>query len=211
MEDLERDGYVLSADPKRVDFTRVHRWLSEESYWAAGRPYDLVARSIDGSVPYSVFTSPLTATTPPVPTQASASDKAATPATSKAAASSETTSAAAASSETTSKASKGGAVSTPSTASGEQVAFARAVTDGATFAWICDVFVDEKHRGHGLGQWMIDTILADLSERGIQRFLLATKDAHAVYRRSGFTELVGADRFMEIDRRSTRNAILGNP
>ncbi|GAA1600384.1 GNAT family N-acetyltransferase [Actinoplanes couchii] len=161
MEDLERDGYVLSADPKRVDFARVHRWLSEESYWAAGRPYDLVARSIDGSVPYSVFTSPTASTDPAQPA--------------------------------------------------EQVAFARAVTDGATFAWICDVFVDADHRGHGLGKWMIDTILADLSERGIQRFLLATRDAHDVYRRSGFTELVGANRYMEIDHRPTRNAILGLP
>lgn len=153
MEDLARDGYVLTADPKRVDFTRVHRWLSEESYWAAGRSYDLVARSIDGSLPYSIFT----------------------------------------------------------TDGAEQVAFARAVTDGATFAWICDVFVDESHRARGLGQWMIDTIVADLSDRGILRFLLATRDAHDVYRRSGFEDLAGAHRFMEIDRRPTRNAILGQP
>ena len=151
MEDLVRDGYVLTTDPKRVDFARVHRWLAEESYWAAGRSHDLMARSIDGSLPYSVFTS----------------------------------------------------------ADAQQVAFARAVTDGATFAWICDVFVDQDHRGHGLGTWLIDSILADLSGRGIQRFLLATKDAHDVYRRSGFTELAGAHRFMEIDRRPTRNAILG--
>ena len=176
MEDQVRNGYLLTADPGRVDFGRVHRWLAEESYWAANRPYDLVARSIEGSLPYSVFT------TEP----AFHSDPAAVVSTPEA----------------------GG----PASGAGgpaEQVAFARAVTDGATFAWICDVFVDEAHRGRGLGKWMIDTILADLSDRGIQRFLLATKDAHDVYRRSGFEELAGAHRFMEIDRRPTRNAILG--
>ncbi|MFC7530549.1 GNAT family N-acetyltransferase [Actinoplanes sp. GCM10030250] len=146
---LERGEYVLTDDPARVDLDRVHRWLSEESYWAAGRPRDLVARSIEGSVPYAVLTG------------------------------------------------------------GQQVAFARVVTDGATFAWICDVFVDSAHRGHGLGTWLIDTILETQSARGIQRFLLATKDAQEVYRKSGFAELEGAHRFMEIDRRPTRNAVLG--
>ena len=92
---------------------------------------------------------------------------------------------------------------------GTQVAFARVVSDGATFAWICDVYVDAGHRGRGLGTWLVDTIVADLTEAGILRMLLATKDAHDVYRRSGFEVLEGADRFMEIDRRPTRAAILG--
>ncbi|MEV6347691.1 GNAT family N-acetyltransferase [Actinoplanes sp. NPDC051851] len=89
-----------------------------------------------------------------------------------------------------------------------QVAFARAVTDGATFVWICDVFVDREHRGHGLGTWLVDTIVARLSETGVQRFLLATRDAHGVYRKSGFAPLEGAQRFMEIDNRPTKAAIL---
>lgn len=187
MPDLERDGYVLSSDPKRVDFPRVHQWLSEESYWAAGRPYDVVARSIDGSVPYSVF-----APTATPSAESTTSTKITTP------------------TECTELPQPAASNGTASSAV-EQVAFARAVTDGATFAWICDVFVDHDHRGRGLGQWMIDTIVSDLSERGIQRFLLATRDAHDVYRRSGFSELAGAHRFMEIDRRPTRNAILGKP
>jgi GNAT superfamily N-acetyltransferase len=90
-----------------------------------------------------------------------------------------------------------------------QVAFARVVTDGATFAWICDVYVDDAHRGRGLATWLVDTIVADLTAAGVLRLLLATKDAHDVYRRSGFEVLEGAGRFMEIDRRPTRNAILG--
>jgi predicted GNAT family acetyltransferase len=94
-------------------------------------------------------------------------------------------------------------------ADGTPVAFARVVSDGATFAWICDVFVDAGHRGRGLGTWVVDSIVADLTEAGILRMLLATRDAQDVYRRSGFEALEGPDRFMEIDRRPTRNAILG--
>jgi GNAT superfamily N-acetyltransferase len=88
----------------------------------------------------------------------------------------------------------------------QQVAFARVVTDGATFAWICDVFVDEHHRGQGLGSWLVESIVADLAGIGVLRVLLATRDAHEVYRRCGFTAMEGADRWMEIDQRPTRAA-----
>jgi GNAT superfamily N-acetyltransferase len=142
------EGYELTADPARVDVDTVHRWLAEESYWAAGRSRDVVERSIAGSLPYSVWHD------------------------------------------------------------GAQVAFARTVTDGVTFAWICDVFVDPAHRGRGLGQWLVDRIVADLTAAGLHRFLLATRDAHEVYRRSGFEPVAGPSRFMEIDRRPTRDAIL---
>ena len=80
---------------------------------------------------------------------------------------------------------------------------------GLTFAWICDVFVDENHRGRGLGTWLVESIAEDLSALGVQRFHLATRDAHEVYRRCGFVALKGADRWMEIDRRPTRAAVLG--
>ena len=91
----------------------------------------------------------------------------------------------------------------------EQTAFARVVTDDATFAWICDVFVDEHHRGRGLGTWLVESIVEDLAVVGVQRFVLATKDAHEVYRRCGFAAMEGTDRWMEIDRRQTRGAVLG--
>ena len=90
-----------------------------------------------------------------------------------------------------------------------QTAFARVVTDEATFAWICDVFVDENHRGRGLGTWLVESIVEDLSGLGVQRFHLATRDAHEVYRRCGFVAMESADRWMEIDRRPTRAAVLG--
>ncbi|MFS0701948.1 GNAT family N-acetyltransferase [Cellulomonas sp. 179-A 4D5 NHS] len=92
---------------------------------------------------------------------------------------------------------------------GTQVAFARAVTDGATFAWVCDVFVDEAHRGRGLGTWLVDSIVEDLTAAGVPRILLATRDAQEVYARSGFTVLDAGGRYMEIDHRPTRAAILG--
>jgi GNAT superfamily N-acetyltransferase len=91
-----------------------------------------------------------------------------------------------------------------------QAAFARAVTDGATFAWICDVFVEQPHRGRGLGTWLVESIVADLMAVGVQRFVLATRDAHEIYRRCGFAALEGADFWMEIDQRPTRAAMLGH-
>lgn len=81
---------------------------------------------------------------------------------------------------------------------GPQVACARVVTDGATFAWVCDVFVDAEHRGRGLGGWLVDSIVEDLAALGVRRILLMTLDAHEVYRRSGFTELEPAGRYMAI-------------
>jgi GNAT superfamily N-acetyltransferase len=86
----------------------------------------------------------------------------------------------------------------------QQAAFARVVTDAATFAWICDVFVDRHHRGRGLATWLVGSIVEDLTADGVQRFVLATRDAHEVYRGCGFTALEGADRWMEVDRRPTR-------
>jgi GNAT superfamily N-acetyltransferase len=91
----------------------------------------------------------------------------------------------------------------------QQAAYARVVTDDATFAWICDVFVDGPHRGRGLGSWLVESIVEDLAAAGVQRFVLATRDAHEVYRRCGFAALDGADRWMEIDQRPTRAALLG--
>jgi GNAT superfamily N-acetyltransferase len=91
----------------------------------------------------------------------------------------------------------------------QQAAFARVVTDDATFAWICDVFVDEQHRGRGLGTWLVESIVEDLSAAGVQRFVLATRDAHEVYRRCGFAPLDRPGFWLEIDQRPTRAALLG--
>lgn len=86
-------------------------------------------------------------------------------------------------------------------ADGVQVAFARAVTDSATFAWLCDVYVDRQERGRGLGTWLATVARDELLSRGVRRVLLITRDAHGVYAQAGFQPLPDPDRWMVADRR----------
>ncbi len=80
---------------------------------------------------------------------------------------------------------------------GQQVGIARVVTDGATFAWLCDVFIDEGWRGQGLGAWLTETIVAQPALAGLRRFVLATRDAGELYRRHGdFGPLPNPERWM---------------
>lgn len=74
-------------------------------------------------------------------------------------------------------------------ATGAQVAYARAVTDRATFAWIADVFVLESHRGLGLGKFAVSTLLDHPELQGLRRLMLATSDAHGLYRSYGFEDV----------------------
>lgn len=80
----------------------------------------------------------------------------------------------------------------------KQIGIARMITDKATFAYLCDVFIDEHYRGHGLGKWMMNVIMDHPDLQGLRRFLLATKDAHTLYRKYGFSELTAPERWMEI-------------
>ena len=145
MADRERDGYVLTTDKDRVDVDTVHRWLSQDAYWALGRPREVVEASIRANDVWSVL----------------APD-------------------------------------------GAQVAFARAVTDGVTFAWLCDVYVDPAHRGRGLATWLSGAAVDDLRARRLERIVLATRDAHEVYRRVGFVVPERADKYMELDLKASR-------
>jgi GNAT superfamily N-acetyltransferase len=136
-------SYRLSDDPGELDFDKVFRWLSEESYWASGRPREVVERSFAGSWSCGVY------------------------------------------------------------ADGHgQVAVARMVSDGATFAWLCDVYVDAAHRGHGLGHTLARWAVDWAEQRGVTRILLATRDAHEVYASVGFERFADLDRWMEFDRRA---------
>jgi GNAT superfamily N-acetyltransferase len=83
---------------------------------------------------------------------------------------------------------------------GAQVGFARVVTDRATFAYLCDVFVVEAARCAGVGKALIEAVVAHPDLQGLRRFALATADAHALYARHGFAPLANASRFMEIYR-----------
>jgi GNAT superfamily N-acetyltransferase len=82
---------------------------------------------------------------------------------------------------------------------GQQVGFARAVTDGATFAWLADVFIDESERGRGLGKKLVAAVLAHPQLQGLRRILLGTRDAHGLYARHGFAPLAFPDRFMQVE------------
>ena len=80
---------------------------------------------------------------------------------------------------------------------GEQVGFARLVTDRATFAWLCDVFILDEHRGRGLSKRLMEAVLAHPDLGALKRIALRTKDAHELYRRYGFTELSQVETWME--------------
>jgi GNAT superfamily N-acetyltransferase len=133
----QRDGYAISTDKTRLDIGLIHDFLSEDSYWAQGRPYAVVEESVEHSLCFGIY------------------------------------------------------------AGTEQVGFARVVTDYATFAWLCDVFVVESHRGQGLGKWLVESVVAHPDLRGMQRFMLATRDAHDLYRRyAGFEPLEVPEKWM---------------
>ncbi|MFF5172738.1 GNAT family N-acetyltransferase [Micromonospora sp. NPDC000089] len=83
---------------------------------------------------------------------------------------------------------------------GGQVAVARAVTDGATFGWLCDVYVAREERGRGLGGWLAGAVRDHLASLGVRRILLATLNAHGVYAKLGFTG-VDPGHFMQLDQR----------
>lgn len=140
-----KNGLLLSDDESLLEMTKIHQWLSIESYWANGREYDVVVRAFENSYPIGVYEN------------------------------------------------------------GVQVAVARLVSDIATYAWLCDVFVDSEHRGLGLGTWLAEASVVWAEKNGIKRIVLATRDAHAVYSRVGFEPLKQPHRWMAIDRRPQAN------
>lgn len=131
------DGYWASDDRSLVDVDLVHEWMSRESYWAAGRPREVMARSIEHSLVLGLYT-----------------------------------------------------------ATGEQVGFARMVTDRATFAWLCDVFVAAEHRGDGVGSFLVQTAVDHPDVAGIRQLLMAAP-GRSLYRRHGFGDLLRPERWME--------------
>lgn len=131
-------GYEVSADAARIDAGRVHEWLSQDAYWAVGRPREKQDAAIAGSLNFGVY----------------------------------------------------------DTASGEQVGYARVVTDKATFAWLCDVYVSRAARGKGLGTALVAAIRDHLAPYGLRRILLATADAHGVYEKIGFEPLPDPEKWM---------------
>lgn len=91
----------------------------------------------------------------------------------------------------------------------EQIGFARVVTDRATFAYLADVYVLEEHRGRGLAQQLLRTIMAHEDLQGLRRFMLGTRDAHSLYEEFGFRPLGNPSRMMEIVKRDVYRGMEG--
>ena len=129
--------YEISTDPSRIDLDVLHRYLRDESYWAAGRSRETVEASVPASLNFGAYD-----------------------------------------------------------ASGAMVGAARVVTDGITFAWLCDVFVLEPHRDKGLGTALVQAVVEHPDLRDVKRMVLATGDAHGLYERFGFAPMADPERWM---------------
>ena len=132
MSDIE-----ISTDATRIDVSLVHEFLST-SYWAEGRPVDVVERSIRNSLCFGAYSE------------------------------------------------------------GHQIAFARLITDRATFAYLADVFVIPEFRGRGISKLLLEEILKHAALKDVRLIRLATKDAHGLYEQYGFKRMTDPDRTMEL-------------
>ena len=82
----------------------------------------------------------------------------------------------------------------------QQIGLARIVSDYAVFAYLCDVFIHEDYRAHGLGKWLIETVMNHPDLQGLRRWTLATRDAHELYRQFGWDTMQNPEKWMEILR-----------
>jgi GNAT superfamily N-acetyltransferase len=147
----ERRGeFLLSTAPERLDINLIHTFLTD-CYWAKGISLEVVARSIQNSLCFAVYTS------------------------------------------------------------GKQVAFARVISDFATYAYIGDVFVLDSLRGRGLGKWMMKSIMQHPRLQRLRRWSLLTRDAHGLYAQFGFTPLQTPDRYMELHDPNVYQAVNVSP
>ena len=138
MYEVRHGSYLITDDSSRLDATMVHRYLSEESYWARGISLEIVQRSLQNSLCLGVYSE-----------------------------------------------------------NGHQVGLARVVTDYATYAWLCDVFVLSDHRGGGLGKALVTAVIGHPRLQTLRRMALGTLDAHGLYAQFGFTPLTDPKRHME--------------
>lgn len=86
---------------------------------------------------------------------------------------------------------------------GEQIGFARVVTDYCTFAWLADVFIVDGFRGEGLSKWLMEVIVNHPRLVNMRRWVLATKDAHGLYEQFGFGPMAQPERWMELSNDNT--------
>ena len=83
----------------------------------------------------------------------------------------------------------------------KQIGVARVVSDYSIFAYLCDVFIHEDYRAHGLGKWLLQTILEHPDLREMRRWVLVTNDAHGLYKQYGFSSIEDPEHWMQMYRR----------
>ncbi|HJY86690.1 MAG TPA: GNAT family N-acetyltransferase [Candidatus Acidoferrales bacterium] len=84
-----------------------------------------------------------------------------------------------------------------------QIGFARVVTDGATFAYLCDDYILEDYRGKGLGKWLMECILSHPDLQGLHRWVVVTRDIR-LYTKVGFTPLKEPETYLEMVKPSVK-------
>ena len=188
-------SWVITADPARIDRCAVHDFLSRHAYWSRGIPRATVERALDHSLCFGAVAADATDATPAARTARTA-HTAHTEQTAHTAhtAHTEQTAQAAQAART------GPAADKAAAADGTDaplIGFARVVTDQATFAYLCDVYVLPAWRGRGVARALLAAILADPRLRDLRRLLLFTRDAHGLYAGQGFTPLAHPERGME--------------
>lgn len=135
--DVEKGEFTISTDKLRLDIAVIHKFLSEESYWATERSMEQTRTAIENSICFGLYRSK------------------------------------------------------------DLIGFARVVSDKATFAYVGDVFVLTEYRGRGLSKWLMEVIVEHPELQGLRRWVLATRDAHGLYRQFDFDELRYPERWME--------------
>lgn len=137
MTETVNGEFTISTDKTLLDIDEIHRFLTEEAYWASERTFQQTKTAIENSICFGIYC-------------------------------------------------------------GErQIGFARVVSDKATFAYVGDVFVLTEYRGQGFSKWMMQVIIDHPELQGLRRWVLATKDAHGLYRQFDFAELRFPERWME--------------
>ena len=136
--EITENGFIYSDDTSLIDANAVHRYLSEDSYWAKGIPLATVKKSIENSLCFGIYKD------------------------------------------------------------GQQVGFARWITDRATFAYLCDVYVEKDFRGQGLSKKLMSLMMFHPDLQGLRGYHLGTLDAHGLYEQFGFKPLANPERRMEI-------------
>lgn len=117
----QRDDYLISTDKDLLQVNMIINYLQKETYWATGRSWETIQKSIDNSLCFGLYEG------------------------------------------------------------GNQIGFARVVTDYAIFAYLCDVFILKSHQGIGLGKWLIECVTSFLDEESVAWTMLATYDAQGLY------------------------------